>query len=628
MERVASRTDKSTLASLGSFTFPHLDLTLAVDFETKTIAGTATWTVVMSALTSELVLDTSAGLTVRKVTVCGVQVEHTMRAPHAAFGVACVIPVPEAVREVGRELSVALEYETGAESTALQWLPPEQTAGKQWPYMFSQCQAIHARALLPCPDAPTAKFTYKATVSVPEWATTLMSAVSLGTSGGDGAGAGGRRTFRFEQSVPIPSYLVAIAVGELHGIKVGPRSTVWAEPSVVEAAAWEFAEAEEYLVAGETVTGQPYVWGIYDILCMPPSFPYGGMENPCLTFATPTLLAGDRSLANVIAHEIAHSWTGNLVTNQTWEHFWLNEGWTRWLENRILVHCAGGGAEGEALYDFSMQESATHLADDVRKFGETNLLTALVPPLDGVDPDDAFGAVPYEKGLALLNLLTATVGGRPTFETFCKSYIGRFKMKTLTSADFRDFFLKWCEEKKIDASAIDWEAWFLTPGMPLVASTFPDTLGGGVTRVAEAWLEPGAEANDAFSAAEYQGWPSKLRVHFHEVLLARSLEAEVPPMSVAALAKMESLYGLSVVKNAEIRVRWQRLCIRHRAAFVVPQVLAFVQEVGRMKFVRPLYRDLFAWADHRQAAVDTFSAWRQNYHPIAAKMLAQDLQLN
>ena len=439
MERAASRTDKSSLASLESFQFHHLDLALTVDFDSKTLSGTATWTVVMSATASELVLDTSAGLMVRKAFVCGAEVEHTMRAPHAAFGVACVVPIPAALREQGRELTIKLEYATSAESTALQWLPPEQTAGKQWPYMFSQCQAIHARALLPCPDAPSAKFTYKAKVNVPEWATALMSAVSLGTSGDAKQDS---RTFIFEQSVPIPSYLVAIAVGQLRGVKVDPRSTVWAEPSVVDAAAWEFAEAEQFLKAGEAVTGQEYVWGIYDILCMPPSFPYGGMENPCLTFATPTLLAGDRSLANVIAHEIAHSWTGNLVTNHTWEHFWLNEGWTRWLENRILVRCEG--AKGEALYDFSMQESLTHLADDVRKFGETNPLTALVPPLDGVDPDDAFGAVPYEKGLALLNLLTATIGGRPAFEDFCQAYIGAFKMKTLTSADFRDFFLSWC----------------------------------------------------------------------------------------------------------------------------------------------------------------------------------------
>ena len=476
MERAKSRTDKSTLASLSSYTFSHLELALTVDFDTKTLSGSATWTVVPTTITDELVLDTSAGLTVSSVSVCGMKVEHAMREPHVAFGMACVIPVPQTLREVDRELKVKIEYATGAESTALQWLPPEQTAGKQYPYMFSQCQAIHARALLPCPDAPTAKFTYEATVSVPEWATALMSAVSLGTAGESKKGL---RIFQFKQTVPIPSYLVAIAVGELKGVRVGPRSTVWAEPSVVESAAWEFAETEQYLLAGEAITGQPYVWGIYDILCMPPSFPYGGMENPCLTFATPTLLAGDRSLANVIAHgectwirtrplvppgsntmideahgalivrmfeyrrsaEIAHSWTGNLVTNETWEHFWLNEGWTRWLENRILVHCEGAG--GEDLYDFSMQESSTHLADAVREFGESSPLTALVPPLDGIDPDDAFSAVPYEKGLALLNLLTATIGGRIAFEGFCKAYIATFKFKTLTSADFRDFFLSW-----------------------------------------------------------------------------------------------------------------------------------------------------------------------------------------
>jgi leukotriene-A4 hydrolase len=354
------------------------------------------------------------------------------------------------------------------------------------------------------------------------------------------------------------------------------------------------------------------------------------MENPCLTFATPTLLAGDRSLANVIAHEIAHSWTGNLVTNHTWEHFWLNEGWTRWLENRILVRCEEhDGKDGEALYNFSMQESLTHLEDAIMQFGADSPLTALCPPLDGIDPDDAFSAVPYEKGLSLLNLLTRVVGGRPEFEAFCKEYIGSYQQKSLTSADFRDFFLGYTERLGVDASEVDWDTWFTTPGMPPIIETFADTLGGACTAAAERWLADHAEEDSKVaSAAEYAAWPSQLKIHFLEVLLSRSTSAATPPMSIAALERMDRLYGLTASKNSELRVRWQRLCIRHRKTAIVPEVLAFLKQVGRMKFVRPLYRDLYAWEEQRAAAVETFKEWRENYHPIASKMLAQDLKLD
>ena len=361
---------------------------------------------------------------------------------------------------------------------------------------------------------------------------------------------------------------------------------------------------------------------------MPPSFPYGGMENPCLTFATPTLLAGDRSLANVICHEVAHSWTGNLVTNLTWEHFWLNEGWTRWLETSTLAHLEPAERR-DAFFDFQVQQALTHLADDVATFGPTNPLTRLIPPLDGIDPDDSFSAVPYEKGLSLLCHLSAVVGGHPIFEQFAAHYIGTFKRRTLTSADFRECFLKWCEGREIDASSVDWDAWFSTPGMPPVTPVLDQSLGAACTVLADRWMAELA-ADDASldaSAAEYKRWPSQLRIFFWETLLARALEGKGPPLALRALEKMDRLYELSASKNAEVRLRWQRICILSRAEFIVPHVLNFVTEQGRMKFVRPLYRALYGWEAQRELAVQTFLEHRSNYHPIAAKMLSQDLKV-
>jgi len=316
------------------------------------------------------------------------------------------------------------------------------------------------------------------------------------------------------------------------------------------------------------------------------------------------------------------------VTNHTWEHFWLNEGWTRWLENRVLAKLEPVDRR-EAFYDFQMQESRNHLADAVATFGATHAFTQLIPPLDGVDPDDSFSAVPYEKGISLLNHLTSVVGGRSIFEEFAAHYIGTFRSRTLTSADFRTCFLSWCEGRDIDASAVDWDAWFHAPGMPpdVPGTSFPDELGAACRALADKWGAEHAESDESLTATEYESWSSTLRVYFCETMLMRALEGKVPPLTLACLERMDRLYQLTATKNAEVRVRWQRLCIHHKAEFIVPHVVRFVKEVGRMKFVRPLYRALYLWEAHRELAVETFVANRSNYHPIAAKMLAQDLQI-
>lgn len=247
-------------------------------------------------------------------------------------------------------LIVRIDYETSNRASGLQWLTPEQTLGKQHPYLFSQCQAIHARSVLPCQDTPAVKFTYEATVEHPKELTALMSALVEKKETG---------VTKFKQEVPIPAYLLAIAIGDLVSRPLGPHSNVWAEAGIVDAAAEEFSETDKMLKTASDICG-PYVWKQYDLLVMPPSFPFGGMENPCLTFVTPTVLAGDKSLADVVAHEIAHSWTGNLVTNKNFEHFWLNEGFTVFVETKIV-----GRLQGNKERDFHMLRNLTELKECV-----------------------------------------------------------------------------------------------------------------------------------------------------------------------------------------------------------------------------------------------------------------------
>ena len=368
MNNADSRIDLSSQSNPSNATATNIAIEWALDFEKKTLSGSVTHTVVivksgtsvLSFDSKDLQLQPQAFIISEKGGASGVPVAITVGGSNV-LGQKVTVPIPDNLRSGGSEFRVKFLYATSPEASAVQWLSPENTAGKQKPYVFTQCQAIHARSLLPCMDSPGAKVTYSAVVTCPDWCTVLMSAIQEGDKE---ISADGIATFRYRQPVPISTYLIALAGGRMTSKDVSPRVRIWAEPEVTDVAAYEFSETEEFLKTAESLTC-PYQWGRYDVLCLPPSFPYGGMENPCLTFATPTLLAGDKSLANVIAHEIAHSWTGNLVTNHTWEHFWLNEGWTVWLERKIMSRYKGD----PNILKLSAQIGWKHLEDDIALFG-------------------------------------------------------------------------------------------------------------------------------------------------------------------------------------------------------------------------------------------------------------------
>src|SRR6266446_1504349 len=398
----------------------HVRLRWNVDFTTRQITGDATL-VFETPSSGQVDLD-SKGLTIASVqTRTGRHVPYALGDDEPILGRKLQLQLPADTSEV------TIAYRTSPEALALQWLEPVQTEGKRHPFLFSQCQAIHARTILPIQDTPRARVTYAAEVTVPEPLTVVMSA---GPHGQRQTASG--RTFTFEMPQPIPPYLLALAVGHLESRQLSPRSRIWAEPETVQAAADEFMDVESMLERAESLFG-PYVWERYDMLVLPPSFPYGGMENPRMTFLTPTVLAGDRSLVDVVAHELAHSWTGNLVTNATMEHFWLNEGFTTWAERRLLAALYGdevgvlGWATGQHELDASIE-----------RFGVDSPLTRLQMPLHGVDPDDAFSSIPYEKGARFVVAIEREVG-RERFDQFMRDYMHRFRFQSITSAEFLQF---------------------------------------------------------------------------------------------------------------------------------------------------------------------------------------------
>src|SRR6266446_5541704 len=445
----------------------HLRLELAVDFEARRLAGEAAL-VLAEGHAGALDLDTK-GLTIHEArTETGAPVPFVLGHEDPVLGRRLRLEPPRGAAEV------RLRYETSPDALGLQWLAPEQTAGGRHPFLFSQCQPIHARTLAPVPDSARVRLTYEAAITVPEALTAVMSAGPAGTRPGPRPHT---RTFLFEMPQPIPTYLLALAVGRLESRDLSSRSRVWAEPETVDAAAHELAGTEDMLGKAEGLFG-PYEWDRYDMLVLPPAFPYGGMENPRMTFLTPTLLAGDRSLVDVVVHELAHSWTGNLVTNATMDHFWLNEGFTVWAERRILE--ALRGEEVEVLA-WAIGQHALDAA--VARFGVDSSLTRLRTQLHGVDPDEAFSTVPYEKGARFVVVLERAVG-RQRFEQFLRDYMHRFQFQSITSEEFLQFL-----DAQLPGTAeqVLAQQWLYETGLPPNAPVFTSAKLEELRSLALAW---------------------------------------------------------------------------------------------------------------------------------------------
>lgn len=604
--------DVCSFASINSCLTKHLNLSLSVDFAKRVLKGRASLTVeALEDRCSSLTLDTR-DLKIVSVSANGQTASFTLGSKHSFKGAPLEITLPFDLSR-GQHVIVDVTYETSPSATALQWLTPEQTAGKKFPYLFSQCQAHHCRSMVPCQDSPSVKHTYYAQVSVPKDLVALMSAIRDGHE--MDPQDSDRIIYRFRQTVPMPSYLIAIVVGALESREIGPRSKVWSEKEFVDKAAFEFSETEQMLQTAEQLAG-PYVWGQYDILVLPPSFPYGGMENPCLTFATPTLLAGDKSLSNVIAHEISHSWTGNLVTNRTWEHFWLNEGHTVYLE-RMIGRCM----ESEQFRQFKAMGGWKELQDAVNTFGANSPFTNLVISLQEVDPDDAFSCIPYEKGFALLYHLEELMGGPEVFMEFVKSYIQMFAYSSATTDQWKNYLFTYFKDKVDILNKVDWDAWMHTPGMPPLKPQYDTTLADTCIALSQKWTKATEQDLNGFKESDVKTLSSHQLIEFLSLLLQED------PLPVTHVRKMQELYNMNSYMNSEIRFRWLRLCVRSKWDDMVPMALKMATEQGRLKFTRPLFREVYTFEKYRDEAVKVFLAHRAAMHPVTAGLVAKALKV-
>ena len=556
----------------------HLDWAAEINFDTKIIHGMATWTLEQAEGANQVIFDTK-GLSVMSVKDgAGNDLEFKIGDSNEILGQALTINITAETN------LVTIDYTTSPDAGALLWVEGSS------PFLFTQSQAILARTWIPCQDSPGIRFTYDARVKVPQGLMALMSAENPQAVVPQGA-------YSFKMEQPIPSYLMALAVGNVEFRPLGERCGVYAVPSLIEASAYEFAETEEMLIAAEKLYGE-YAWGRYDLLILPPAFPFGGMENPRLTFATPTIIAGDRSLTALVAHEMAHSWSGNLVTNSTWDDFWLNEGFTVYFEQRIM----------EAVYGREISEmlgllSYQGLVEEEKEIHEHHAAdTHLKLDLAGRDPDDGMSAIAYDKGYFFLRLCEETVG-RERWDAFLKTYFQSNAFKVMDTETFVDYITSNLLSEA-EVGSINLNAWIYGPGIPDNCPVVKSERIEAVDKAIADW------SNGTLKSADlnWNNWVYQERYRFLTNL----------PDNVGAerLAELDKNFKITETGNNEVLFAWLEQSVLNSYLKAYPRLETFLVNVGRRKFLTPLYSAMLK-TGQADLAKSIYEKARPNYHSVA-----------
>jgi len=560
----------------------HLDLDIKVDFDTQTISGKASWQIDNITKGNEIIFDENT-LNITKVTLGDDEKETKFE-------------LGAAIELHGKPLHITIEpnttkvniyYNTTKDGIALQWLKPEQTADKKKPFVFSQGQSIWSRTWIPCQDSPGVRFTYNAKVTVPKDLMALMSAVNPQQKNDTGI-------YTFKQDKPIPSYLMAIAVGDVEFKSIDYRTGVYAEHSQINKSVWEFAELGKMVNAAEKLFGS-YRWGRYDVIVLPPSFPFGGMENPNLTFLTPTVLAGDRSLTSLLAHELGHSWSGNLVTNASWDETWLNEGFTTYVEHRI-------GEEVFGVDEAKMQDvlSRKVLKDNVDELVIDSPDTRLKVDTAGKNPDDGLSDIPYEKGYALLQTIEAAVG-RKQFDTFLTNYFNDHAFQSITTEAFVAYFNKnLIKGDKVLANKIKLDDWIYKPGIPSNIITPVSEDFNAIDNIQKTWRKTGSIglSQKIKSTNEKQ--------HFIDYL--------PKDLTVQEMTAIDKEFNFTNGGNFVIRRQWFIIAIQHQYKFANPAIEKYLTTYSRTHSLTPLYKEMIKTPEGKVWAKQIYAKAKPGYH--------------
>ena len=572
----------------------HLDLDIKVDFDTQTISGKASWTIDNIAKGTEIIFDENT-LNITKVTLGNDEKETQYK-------------LGDSVEFHGKPLRITIEpnttkvniyYNTTKDGVALQWLKPEQTADKKKPFVFSQGQSIWSRTWIPCQDSPGVRFTYNAKVSVPKDLMALMSAVNPQQKNDTGV-------YTFKQNKPIPSYLMAIAVGDVEFKSIDNRTGVYAEHTQIDKAKWEFAKLGDMVNTAEKLFG-PYRWGRYDVIVLPPSFPFGGMENPNLTFLTPTVLAGDRSLTSLLAHELGHSWSGNLVTNASWDETWLNEGFTTYVEHRI-------GEEVFGVNEAKMQDvlSRKVLQNNLEELGKESPDTRLKIDLSGKNPDEGLSDIPYEKGYAFLQTIEAAVG-RKQFDTFLTNYFNDHAFQSINTEAFVAYINKnLIKGDKVLADKIKLDDWIYKPGIPSNIITPDSEDFNAIDAIQKTWRKTGVKglSQKIKSTNEKQ--------HFIDYL--------PNDLTVQEMTEIDKECNFTNGGNFVVKRQWFIIAIQHQYRVAYPAIENFLTSYSRTYSLTPLYKEMIKTPEGKVWAKQIYAKAKSGYHATTVVALEKILK--
>ena len=580
---IESGTDYHSFSNPDEIKVTHIDLDLQADFNQKSLIGSATLSFDrVNPQATTLILDTR-DLTITSVNIDGNPIAFKLMAKDENLGAPLHI-------DVGTQATkVSIFYQTAASASGVQWLTPEQTAGKKHPFLFTQAQAVHARSFIPLQDSPKVRVTYNAVIRTPPELLAVMSAANDPDTQRDGE-------YEFTMAQPIPSYLIALAIGDLQFKAMGERTGVYAEPSMLDAAAAEFEDTESMLKVTEKTFGS-YSWERYDLLILPPSFPFGGMENPRLSFITPTVIAGDKSLVALIAHELAHSWSGNTVTNATWRDLWLNEGFTTYLTYRIMEMIYGTDR-------FNMEAVLGYedLQADIASLPANDQILAI--DLRGRNPDDVFSNIPYEKGALFLREIEHKIG-RDNFDKFLLEYFAAFTFKSITTDEFINYLdqtLLVTYADKLDRDRI--QEWIFSPVIPAGAPVPQSDAFSKVDNERNAWLEGKKAAANIVTSS----WT------VHEWLYFLNNMPNV--LSAEQLAELDLAFALTASKNNEIAHSWLMIAVYNEYKPAYDRLYNYLVSIGRNKLVKPLYRELAKTPEGKAFAKKAFEEAKPGYHPL------------
>jgi leukotriene-A4 hydrolase len=560
----------------------HLNWSARVDFNTHRISANAQYDIENITGTDTIHFDTK-GLQIKSVQVDGKAVSFTLGAEKPIIGAPLAVPIQAESHQVN------IEYTTSPNAEALLWVDGDK------PFLFSQSQAILARTWIPCQDSPGVRLTYHAHVEVPAGLMALMSAENP-----QSVNANGEYDFVMDQ--PIPSYLMALAVGDIAFKPIGDRTGVYATPDMLDKAAWEFADMQRMVEAAEALYG-PYVWGRYDLLILPSAFPFGGMENPKLTFATPTIIAGDRSLVSLVAHELAHSWSGNLVTNSTWDDFWLNEGFTVYFEQRIMEAVYGRDLS-EMLAQLNRQDLDATIQE--LQTSEHPEDTRLKLALEGRSPDDGMTDIAYNKGYFFLRLIEEHVG-REKFDPFIKRYFDTYQFQVMDTENFLEF-LKSNLLTAEDYQSLQVEQWVYGNGLP---QNIPSVQSKQLV-VVDSWREKFESNEVRASDIPWMNWSYQERYRFISNWSAK--------VTIAKMDELDAAFHINETGNNEVLFAWLKQSILKQRASSYEALKAFLVHVGRRKFVSPLYQALMSTGQEALAR-EIYTQARSGYHAVTVETI-------